>query len=256
MGQVVEIARRRKRARSNEKRNVPPGRGKNADLREREYLTPDEAAAMVMQAGKVGRHPVRDRAIILALYRHGLRVSELISLRWSQVDFKRAEMHVRRKKSGTPSVQPIVGDELRLLRKVKREYGDGKRERARSAAVPIFRRQNRRASRRGCGTGRSQSPSAHVATRYRILSCESGYRHANNTSLSRTPLDPAHRTLYGISAGTFQRFVGLNDASSDSSRAELGLSQLLSLVETSSNLSSVSGLNDQVSTLLFAAAPA
>ena len=31
-------------------------------------------------------------------------------------------MHIKRLKSGTPSVHPIKGDELRLLRKVKREY--------------------------------------------------------------------------------------------------------------------------------------
>jgi integrase len=122
MGQVVEIARRRKRARSNEKRNVPPGRAKNADLRSREYLLPDEVAALVQRAGKVGRHPVRDRTILLTMYRHALRVSELVDLKWTQVDFRNAELHVKRKKNGTPSVQPIKGDELRLLRKLKREY--------------------------------------------------------------------------------------------------------------------------------------
>jgi type 1 fimbriae regulatory protein FimB/type 1 fimbriae regulatory protein FimE len=31
-------------------------------------------------------------------------------------------LHVRRKKSGRPAVQPILGDELRLLRKLKRQY--------------------------------------------------------------------------------------------------------------------------------------
>ena len=76
MGQVVEIRRRRKRARTNVKRNVPPGRRKNSDLRTREYLTPDEVSALVKHAGSVGRHRSRDRTLILALYRHGLRVSE------------------------------------------------------------------------------------------------------------------------------------------------------------------------------------
>ena len=122
MGQVVEIRKRQKRARRSEKRKVPRGRPRNADLRSREYLTPDEVAAMVMHAGKVGRHKTRDRAIILTMYRHGLRVSELTDLAWNQVDFKRAEMHVRRLKGGTPAVHPIKGDELRLLRKLDRDY--------------------------------------------------------------------------------------------------------------------------------------
>ncbi len=122
MGQVVEISRRGKQARSNQLRNVPPGRRKNAELRSREYLLPDEVAAMVAQAGKIGRHPIRDRTLILSMYRHGFRVTELTELRWDQVDFRNAEIHVRRLKSGTPSVQPLKSDELRLLRKVKREY--------------------------------------------------------------------------------------------------------------------------------------
>jgi len=122
MGQVIEIRRRRKRARTNQLRSVPPGRRKNADLRTREYLIPDEVSSLVKHAGSVGRHRTRDRALILTLYRHGLRVSEAISLKWDQVDFKRAEMHVRRLKGGTPAVHPIKGDELRLLRKLKREY--------------------------------------------------------------------------------------------------------------------------------------
>lgn len=122
MGQVIEIGRRRKAVQKNKLRSVPPGRRKNSDLRSREYLTPDEVSALVAQAGKIGRHPIRDRALILAMYRHGLRVSELIDLKWNQIDFKAAEMHIRRLKNGTPAVHPIKGDELRLLRKVKREY--------------------------------------------------------------------------------------------------------------------------------------
>jgi len=122
MGKVVEITRRARRVPNNKLRSVPPGRRKNADLRTREYLTPDEVSALVAHAGKIGRHRTRDRTLILALYRHGLRVSEAIELKWNQVDFKQAEMHVRRLKGGTPAVHPIKGDELRLLRKLKREY--------------------------------------------------------------------------------------------------------------------------------------
>ncbi len=122
MGQVVEIRRRRKSGRTNQLRSVPPGRRKNADLRTREYLTPDEVSALVKHAGSVGRHRTRDRTLILTLYRHGLRVSEAIDLKWDQVSFKRAEMHVRRLKGGTPAVHPIKGDELRLLRKLERDY--------------------------------------------------------------------------------------------------------------------------------------
>jgi integrase len=54
-------------------------------------------------------------------YRHGLRVSELVDLRWVQIDFRSANLHVRRVKQGTPSTHPILGDELRALRELQRE---------------------------------------------------------------------------------------------------------------------------------------
>lgn len=120
MGQVVEITNAGKSTPRNVKRNVPPMRRKNADVRTREHLVPSEVADLVASAGKLGRNRNRDRCIILTMYRHGLRVSELLSLRWSQIDFKQATVHVNRLKRGTPSTQPIMGDELRLLRKVKK----------------------------------------------------------------------------------------------------------------------------------------
>ena len=54
-------------------------------------------------------------------YRHGLRAAKLVDLRWDQVDFKTATLHVRKVKQGTPSTHPILGDELRALRRLQRE---------------------------------------------------------------------------------------------------------------------------------------
>jgi integrase len=59
--------------------------------------------------------------MLLVAYRHGLRSSELVDLRWEQVDFASATLHVRRVKQGTPATHPIVGDELRALRRLQRE---------------------------------------------------------------------------------------------------------------------------------------
>ena len=52
-------------------------------------------------AAKNGRHGYRDATMLLVAYRHGLRASELTDLRWDQVDFSTANMHVRRAKKGT-----------------------------------------------------------------------------------------------------------------------------------------------------------
>jgi integrase len=103
-----------------EKRTVMPRRAKNADLRTREYLTGDEVEAL-MAAARQNRYGHRDATMILIAFRHGLRASEAVDLRWDQVDFNRGVLHVRRSKGGTPSVHPLSGSEMRALRRQQRE---------------------------------------------------------------------------------------------------------------------------------------
>ena len=57
----------------------------------------------------------------MVAFRHGLRVSELCALTWDQIDFSQGMMHVRRIENGIGSVQQIGGDEMRMLRALKRE---------------------------------------------------------------------------------------------------------------------------------------
>jgi integrase len=102
------------------KRTVAPTRLPNADLRTREYLTEAEVERLTAAARK-NRWGHRDGTMILVAYRHGFRPAELIDLRWDQVDFKTATLHVRRVKQGTQSTHPILGDELRALRRLQRE---------------------------------------------------------------------------------------------------------------------------------------
>jgi integrase len=101
-------------------RTVAPGRRPNAELRTREHLTPTEVEA-VIEAAKGNRHGHRDATMILLTFRHGLRAAEVCDLRWDQVDFNGAVLHVRRVKNGIPSTHPLVGDEMRALRRLQRE---------------------------------------------------------------------------------------------------------------------------------------
>jgi integrase len=103
-----------------ENRTVMPRRAKNSELRTREYLTEHEVEAL-MAAARQNRHGHRDATMILLAFRHGLRASEAVDLRWDQVDFNRAVLHVRRAKHGTPSVHPLSGAEMRALRRLQRE---------------------------------------------------------------------------------------------------------------------------------------
>ena len=113
MGAVIQLVR--------EQTTQPmPRRRPNAELRTREHLTQAEIEQLI-EVAKGNRHGHRDATMVLVAYRHGLRVSELVDLRWEQIDFNTAAMHIRRCKKGTPSTHPVLGDELRALRRLQRE---------------------------------------------------------------------------------------------------------------------------------------
>jgi integrase len=101
-------------------RTVTPRRLPNRDLRTREHLTEGEVERL-LAAAKGNRHGHRDATMLLVAFRHGLRAAELVDLRWDQVDYRTATLHVRRVKKGTPATHPIPGDELRALRRLQRD---------------------------------------------------------------------------------------------------------------------------------------
>jgi integrase len=107
-----------------EKPTVTPRRLKKAEYRTREYLTPAEVKVMIA-AAKSNRNGIRDGLMIMMAYRHGLRGSELVDLRWTQVHFKEARLDVKRLKGSKDGTHPIQGDELRALRELRRANPDG-----------------------------------------------------------------------------------------------------------------------------------
>src|ERR1700752_3716883 len=101
------------------------GRRKNAEVRSREHLTPDEVDRMIAAARQRGRYGLRDGLLIMLAYRHGLRASELIASRWDQINFKGGTIYINRLKNGSPSTHPIRGPEIRLLHAWQNEQGGG-----------------------------------------------------------------------------------------------------------------------------------
>src|SRR5499427_7072635 len=88
----------------------------------RRYLTEREVDRLMDCARKYGRYGHRDATMILVAYRHGLRASEVCDLQWQQIELSEGRLHVHRVKNGIPSVHPIRGDEMRALRKLRRDY--------------------------------------------------------------------------------------------------------------------------------------
>jgi type 1 fimbriae regulatory protein FimB/type 1 fimbriae regulatory protein FimE len=103
--------------------NQPPNRKPNQASRTREYLTADEVVRMIVGARHTGGR-LANRDLLVMMAYHGFRASELIALRWDQIDLKAGALHVARLKYGSPSIHPLRGPELRALRAWKREQGD------------------------------------------------------------------------------------------------------------------------------------
>jgi type 1 fimbriae regulatory protein FimB/type 1 fimbriae regulatory protein FimE len=103
-----------------EKRTVAPRRRPNSELRPREHLTEREIEKLIAVV-KSNRYGQRDATMLLICFRHGLRASELCELQWSDIEFETGTLHIRRAKGGTATTHPLLGDEMRALRVLKRD---------------------------------------------------------------------------------------------------------------------------------------
>ena len=75
---------------------------KNLEQRKREHLTEQEVNQLMKVVKSMGWHGHRDSTMILLAYRHGLRVSELVRLKWLQVDLFQGKLYVH-------STHPLAG---------------------------------------------------------------------------------------------------------------------------------------------------
>jgi type 1 fimbriae regulatory protein FimB len=104
--------------RSTNRRSVKGGREQAVDAHERgkDYLGPDEIE-LLLEGAKKGRHAARDYALLLFIYRHGLRVSELTNMRRHNLKLKTSRLWVERLKGSLSTEHPVEGDELRAIKR-------------------------------------------------------------------------------------------------------------------------------------------
>ena len=154
------------------------------------FLTPDQARRVIDAAAKVGRQGERDKLLLTLLYRHGLRVSEAIDLRWGDFDLdapRHRTLRVRRLKGSKDSVHTLEPDTVRMLVKV-RVNSDGnyvfRSERGGPMSPDAVQIIVRRAGE-AAGTRYQGSPS-YVAPRLRFCLGRGGNRHPPNSGLLGT----------------------------------------------------------------------
>ena len=86
----------------------------------RQALTQDELDRL-FAALKGNRHGHRDYMVALVTFLHGLRVSELIDLRWDDIDWRKGTIAIRRLKGSIDGTHYLERDEAIGLKRLQRE---------------------------------------------------------------------------------------------------------------------------------------
>ena len=84
--------------------------------RKRDFFFGAEIQTLLDEA-KNNRHAIRDNLILMMLYHHGYRVSELLNTKIDDIDLKRSRIWVRRTKGSLSTEQPLLGEELRAIKR-------------------------------------------------------------------------------------------------------------------------------------------
>jgi integrase len=194
-----------------------PGHRHYVAERRSDYLTEREIEKL-MDAARTNRWGHRDATAILIAYRHGLRASELVALRWDDIDFRTGKLHVRRAKGGMTSVHPLGGKELRALRRLQRGDAGGLEDRPRLRVRAPGAAVSRRLPAHGCSGWRGcwlslRCPQPHAAAQLRLQAGQRRTRYADDPALPRPPLHCFDGALYGPGARSVQRVLeGLETA--------------------------------------------
>jgi type 1 fimbriae regulatory protein FimB len=84
--------------------------------RSREHLTAPEIRKFLKAAKTATRNSVRDYTMMLLLYQHGLRVSELTGLRLSDVYLTERTINIKRLKNSISGTHPLFTGEAGAIR--------------------------------------------------------------------------------------------------------------------------------------------
>ncbi|PIJ48605.1 hypothetical protein BL250_15460 [Erwinia sp. OLTSP20] len=93
----------------------------------RKFLT-EEEINLILQATSVSRNALRDDCMISLCFYHGLRVSELISLKINDYDRFSEKIYIKRLKGGFSTIHPVlpaISQKLNNWIEERKNYTDG-----------------------------------------------------------------------------------------------------------------------------------
>lgn len=80
----------------------------------RKFLTSNEIFSM-LEAAVTNATGLRDFCLILLAYRHGFRISELLKLKYKDLDLIEGRINIKRLKNGFSTVHPLLKDECQAI---------------------------------------------------------------------------------------------------------------------------------------------
>lgn len=108
--------------RQRETETLPVRRRPNSEYRSRKYLTLDEVTRLIEVAKVRRRYGVRDHALLLMMFRHGLRATEAATMQWDMVMLSERRVVIHRLKHGTQGNHPLQDDEVATLAALREAY--------------------------------------------------------------------------------------------------------------------------------------
>lgn len=107
----------------------------------KEYLTKTEVNTLLNSCKTAFKRTyLRNYLIILMLYRHALRVSELCNLTWRDIDLTSNRLTIRRLKGSKSGYHPMQNDTIKTIRQYKKtSYGQFEYVFCTSKGYPIDR---------------------------------------------------------------------------------------------------------------------
>jgi integrase len=105
--------------------NVLSGANETVDaaLKSKNFVTVNELERLLKGAAKT-RHPVRNQAMILMMFWHGLRVTELCQLNDSDLDIDAGRLYVKRIKNSLSTTHPMRSEVLRTIKRYRKIRGE------------------------------------------------------------------------------------------------------------------------------------